>query len=124
MWYDRQNGYVVVERTGLLSLQDARAFLDQSLQLVATMRRERGYARVLVLNRDNVVQSREVTDLFANTPSQIQGPDDRVALVANTALTKLQADRLARGGPERVFMSEEEAVAWLREPIVQHAAKS
>jgi hypothetical protein len=116
MQYDRQKRYIAIERAGLLTPDEARAFLDNALQLIETMRREFGYVRVLVLNRDAMVQSQEVAEIFASTPSQVISADDRVALVPATALMKLQVGRIVKDRPERVFASAEEAIAWLREP--------
>lgn len=106
-------GIVGVVASGFWSPADLEGHLGDLKAAVDAARARHGIARVLVDLRVSSVQSREIFDRLREATSAIYGADDRIAIVAESALLTLQMRRLDAKAGRAAFADVGEARAWL-----------
>ena len=85
----------------------------QLRRIAATARRSVGDVRVLVDLRGAAVQSPSVAARIKQETRQVWTDRDRIAVVLQSALAKLQIDRVVDNGNHASFVAIEDARAWL-----------
>lgn len=84
---------------------------------IGDLRRRGGMIHVLIDMRDFAIQSAEIAEGHAaNLRAVARSGDARVALVMQSALSKLQAARVAHDTGHATFATIEAAMAWLYAP--------
>ncbi|MDO7842084.1 hypothetical protein [Sphingomonas immobilis] len=102
-----------LETTGYLTVEDVRRYRYELLHMASQARERFGRVRMYVDSTDGRVQPANVIAEFADLPSIIQGPDDRMAVAVGSALSLLQVKRSVKSDQERAFLTPEEALDWL-----------
>lgn len=113
--YDEKTGVVVTTSSGMTAPEEVDAHI-QNIQI----QRERQRARTgrflhLVDLREGAVQTQASTEklsVMIKTDTGVS-PDDKTAVVLNSALMKLQVARLTSQQRARTFDDFNEALAWL-----------
>lgn len=108
-----KDGIVYVVASGFWSPADLEGHFGALKAAVEVAQGRFGIARVLVDLRASSVQSQEVFDRLRDATSTIYGADDRIAIVAESALLTLQMRRLDAKAGRGVFANIDEARAWL-----------
>lgn len=107
-------GIICVETKGFWTIEEADRYLAELTGHVEKMRREQGYALVLVDGREGVVQAPPVMERVSGIQSiLIRDPRDRAAYVVESSLAKLQAQRLSTSEQLKVFLSPSAARTWI-----------
>lgn len=106
-------GVVSVVASGFWSPADLEGHLGALKAAVDAARARFGVARVLVDLRASSVQSQEIFDRLREATSVIYGADDRIAIVAESALLTMQMRRLDAKAGRGAFADTAEARAWL-----------
>jgi hypothetical protein len=110
--YDPTAGIVRTMVRGFWSLDDADAYFRRLGILIHTARREFGHARVLVDRRGCPVQSAEVAQRMSRANRDLF-PTDRLAIVVDSNLVRMQMRRLFSHQGSQAFLSYEAAMTWL-----------
>ena len=69
--------------------------------------------RILVDMRDQGIQAQETVARLKEIHQSLRVEERRVAVIVRSSLQGMQTRRINPRGGESIFMSEEEAVAWL-----------
>lgn len=114
--YDPVSNRVLVEIRDLWTVDTVRAFAAASGAFAQQTRTTRADYDVLIDSRDFPVQTNEVADLLPSiAEAGLTLTSGRAASVVGSALNKLQAERTQTNPRMRIFMTVEEAEAWLGE---------
>ena len=108
-----EQGIVSVIASGFWSPADLEGHFGDLKAAVDAARARHGVARVMVDLRASSVQSREIFDRLREATSAIYGAEDRIAIVAESALLTLQMRRLDAKAGRAAFADVGEARAWL-----------
>jgi len=113
--YDPVNNIIHYQQGGFNSIEAIRANTQRVGAMVKEARRRHGCAHVLVIKNDAIVQSSEaVQEISKGRGEVLSGPLDRMAVVIESGLSRMQVQRLYAGDERRrCFQSIEEARAWL-----------
>lgn len=111
--YDPVTGIVHSRSVGLLTIEEVGSATRRTRELMQRARDEHGRALYLVDARETMVQPREVIEEIERWGSFLDHPDDRMAVVLASTLSKLQTERVFRSDQERAFLSIEAARDWL-----------
>lgn len=107
------DGIVSVVASGFWSPADLEGHFGELTKAVDAARARFGIARVLVDLRGSSVQSREIFDRLRDATSAIYDANDRIAIVAESALLTLQMRRLDAKAGRGAFADLAEARGWL-----------
>lgn len=114
---DRVSARLYVKAAGFWSVADALAFRERIENAFADIVAIGRPATILVDLVDFALQSTEVTEVFAPIQTALTIiPLERQAIVSPGALVALQAKRILRDAPFRLFADRAEAVEWLGWP--------
>ena len=103
-----------VTGAGLFSEDEARGHFEALSLLIARRRRSAGQVRMLIDLRQAATQPAAITAMIAEQTGRLYSdPSDRVAIVVGSVLLKLQLKRVHRAQSVGVFLSPEEAEAFL-----------
>ena len=115
--FEIDSGILLVETSGFWTVDEADAYMGELRLHLDAMRRRNGYSLILVDGRQAQVQTGEVMSRMDDIQSVlVSGDRDRAAYVVVNSIAKLQAQRLSRSENLKVFLSPEEARAWLIAP--------
>ena len=115
--YDPVRNRVTLWMRDFWTVGTVREFAAASGAFAQETRAIRGDYDILVDSRDFPVQSNDVADLLPNiAEAGLTLTSGRAAAVVGSQLNKLQAERTQTNPRMRVFMTVEEAEAWLAEP--------
>lgn len=114
--YAPASNRILVEIRGLWTVDTVREFAAASGAFAQQIRATRADYDVLIDSRDFPVQTNEVADLLPSiAEAGLTLTSGRAASVVGSALNKLQAERTQTHPRMRIFMTVEEAEAWLGE---------
>lgn len=119
--YDERTGIVRCAGSGFMSVETIREVGPRVHAACDRARREHGRMCMLVYSPGAVVQSGEVMEQVGRNGLPIKDARDRMAVVVESSLVKLQATRTLRHEQIRLFATEAEATAWLRSDIAAAA---
>ena len=110
------SGILRIEVSGFLSRASAETLLNDVQAIVPRARRQNGGSlRSIGAAKSMPVQMALVLDYLVKISKLIFAePEDRAALVVNSALVRLQMARILPREQLRVFSGEAEAREWLR----------
>jgi len=112
--YDPARNRVTVLMRDFWTVETVRAFAAASGAFAQQTRAIRADYDVLADSRDFPVQSNEVADLLPSiAEAGLTLTSGRAASVVGSHLNKLQAERTQTNPRMRIFMTVEEAEAWL-----------
>jgi hypothetical protein len=97
---------------GYWNVDDAVAYIAAMKTLIVKARLTHGRARLLVDRTRAQVQSHEVAELLRGLNSFLN-PDDRLAMIVNSTLAKMQLERVTVHKDTVVFTSYAKGLAWL-----------
>lgn len=106
---------VVVTGSGLWSVEQMIAHLDEYQDMLRTSRWGGLGAVVLVLLEDTAVQLPAVTGVLMERLAYCHQPEDRIAMLVPGALARIQMRRVLDTGNHEFFATEAEARAWLNQ---------
>lgn len=107
------SGLILTRPHGFWTSADVDGYFALLTKLCAEARTRFGRARVLSDSRNFMVQTPEVVARFENFKHILDAGTDKVALVAESELRKMQIKRGAPGDHYRLFASIDEARDWL-----------
>jgi len=112
--FDPACGTIRIRGEGFWSLAQVKSFTEDFKALTSTVRAQTGPLRVLLDTLNMPPQSLEVIAFLDAETSKLYYEGDRVAIILNSTLLKLQAQRMTQSTFEqRVFGNAEAAKAWL-----------
>jgi hypothetical protein len=107
------DGIIRIEGRGFLTAtQLARMFVELGT-FVDGRRARREPVRVLVDNRQILIHSSDAADRIQQDTGHVYRENDRVAVVVESTLARMQFRRVLDPTTHRLFVSEEAAFAWL-----------
>jgi hypothetical protein len=112
MTCDVETGIVHCRFSGFLPDAEVDDLVRELTRAMHAARRRYGRLRMFVDNRQGTVFSTRATTALAVVKS-VYDPKDRTAVLVPTGLRKLQAERNV-SDQTRVFLSEAEAMDWLK----------
>lgn len=110
---DARTGTVFLTLRGFWTLDTFHRFSEELKAEIIRLRGRHGKVKVLSDSREFPVQSHDVMEAFAQSFRKPTG--NRTAIIVGTMLNKMQAERTLGSPGLRVFLSVEEARAWLEE---------
>jgi hypothetical protein len=117
---EQRSGYIHVSGDGLYSLLEAQQHFRDLSDLIGRQRRRGIGVRVMVDLRTGAPQTKEVTEHIQKATRVIYREEDRLALIVQSALLKMQVQRLHTREGTQVFVSEGAALEYLtRHRLVQ-----
>lgn len=113
--YDTKTGVITLKTGGFYQVDAIGTQMEQALALVTRARREFGRSRTLIHADELMVQSGEVVQHCAGVLDRFHANEgqERVAVIASSALVRLQLAKLFKDKHSRIFAEEGEATAWL-----------
>jgi hypothetical protein len=119
--YDRSTGVIHVDSTGVWDIEYFHTFATKQESLINQCQADHGIARVLSDTRIAGVVTREMADLISEFTARCYKPEDRIAIIVESSLLKLQMRRVFSPCRVEVFTSSEAAETWLfeRDPELQ-----
>lgn len=111
--YDISNGMIHARATGLWSLRQTKAFLNDWTQIVGSIHSQGGFASVLVDMSESTVQKIEIAKLFVDATQSLYRDGDAIAMLVPSSLAKAQMRRVLDGKFHGFFISKTAAVTWL-----------
>jgi hypothetical protein len=116
LWIEEDTNLLRSKVEGFLSLADVKQYERQLDHVSREVRNKAGRVRFLIDSTAASVQSPDVAAALRQVPSVLLLPEDRLAVVVgDSALKKMQTERMMRDDREQMFSSEQEARAWLQE---------
>jgi hypothetical protein len=112
MHFVREAGLVEVAMEGLWSRTDAERFCKELNEKLLQVRQVRAKVRLLVDRRGCPVQFPAVMDILSANRSQL-GPNDRLALVLDSTLSRIQQRRVTSDDNTQIFDDVGAARRWL-----------
>jgi len=110
--FDAHQKLIRVAGRGFCDKQTSHEIVANLISAISAQR-QRGPVRVLVDGRAMVTQSADVVDWMQVETGRLYREGDRVAVLVSSPLFKLQLQRSVADNFRRLFVSEEEAQAWL-----------
>ena len=116
--YDPVAGQMRLRMTGFWAMADVQRFAADLLATIGRIPETRRDFDVLSDARDFPVQAQDVSDALAGIINFADRMNEtgRRAIVVGSMMNKLQAQRGVTRANVRVFLSEDEAEAWLATP--------
>lgn len=114
--FDSVTGILRVIVKGSWTLPEVERYGREAGEQFARARSIAGRLRLLVDLQRTEILSQEIIAPLAKAGMQYSRPDDRVALVVQSVLLKLQMKRMIGDAPTPIYLSDEEAAAWLIRP--------
>ena len=116
---DEPAGLLHLKLAGFWTSDTVRGFIAALLPAVEQMQRRVGGYSILSDSTEFPVQSPEVSEQFTRIMAAGAGRSrGRTAIVVAGMLNKLQAQRIFKGPHVGVFLTRDEALAWLAETPV------
>ncbi len=110
---DDAAGIVRVSRLALQQPSDVDRYADVLSSVLRTARQRFGKARVLADLRQSPVRTQTTAERLRQCNESLYRPGERVALLVETSLLKMQLRRNLIPEYQNIFMSENAAVTWL-----------
>lgn len=102
--------------SGLFDAETMDAFLKEVGKAVGPILASRRKIRALGDLSDYVTQTREIGEKMAKTLARAEDAGiERTAIVINSAILKMQYQRISKGRNVAIFEDKQEAINWLRE---------
>ncbi len=114
--FESGSGILSVRVSGSWTLSEIDRYAREAGPQFAQAREQAGRLRLLVDLGATAVISQSLLDPLARAGMQYSRADDRVALVVNSTLLKLQMRRMIADAPAEIFVTLDEAAAWLTQP--------
>ncbi|HEX7854607.1 MAG TPA: hypothetical protein VF503_13025 [Sphingobium sp.] len=114
--YDSVTGIVTCKAGGFYTVDYFEQFTHDVSAMSTRAKREKGRVKILIHAEGLPVQSADVANVGQRITSQtggLIGPDDRIAMILSSNLSKIQMSRVMVNSASKCFLSEAEAVAWL-----------
>lgn len=111
--FDPKAGIIRVEAHGFWSYAEADAYARDLGRIIAEVRGRLGCVRTLSDRRNVPVLQGEVADRLGRLNAELYRPEDRVALVVDSSLTRSQLRRQVSHAGTCVFLSMTTAEEWL-----------
>lgn len=108
----QDTGIIHSEVVGYWDVDDTVAYIEAIKSLILACRAAHGRARLLVDRSTSQVQSLQVSEMLRDL-NEFLGPNDRLAMVANSTLAKMQLERITVHQNTTAFTSRADALAWL-----------
>lgn len=112
-WYDPATRVVNLSGAGLWSLEETLRYQHEIERVLRIARSEGPAVRILADNRCASVQAKEVVDATSAFTKRVLNSCDKLAIVVDTILAKMQMRRSIDKAETEVFLSLEDALAWL-----------
>ena len=114
--YDPRRNRILIDIRDFWTVETVHAFAAAAGAKAQEVRGLRGDYDVLIDSRDFPVQANDVADLLPSiSEAGLTLTSGRAASVVGSHLNKLQAERTQTHPRMRIFMTMEEAEAWLAE---------
>lgn len=110
---DPATGIIHVDASIFLAPEDLDLILDRLAHLVNIAHAKRERALVMVSFGTSGAKMGDTVERVRQRSASIYAPDDRLAIVLQSSLLKLQIGRVERIAETRIFASLAEAEAWL-----------
>jgi hypothetical protein len=111
--FEQRSGILRVKVTGSWTLPDVARYASEAGLQFEKARGLAGRLRLLVDLARTDILSQDVIDPLAKAGMQYSQPTDKVAIVVQSMLMKLQMKRMIGDAPSPIFLSEAEAASWL-----------
>lgn len=112
---DDQRGELHFKTSGLFDAESMTAFLADASRKVGPVLAAKGKMRALGDLTEFVTQTREIGETMAKTLANAeQDGIERTAIIINSAILKMQYQRVSEGRHVEIFSNREEALRWLR----------
>ncbi|MBO9574809.1 MAG: STAS/SEC14 domain-containing protein [Sphingobium sp.] len=111
--FEPDNGILTVKVVGNWTLPEVDRYAREAGPQFSDARKRTGHLRLLIDLLDTVVLSQAIIEPLGKAGMQYSKPDDRVALVVNSTLMKMQMRRMIGNAPTPIFLSLTEATDWL-----------
>lgn len=111
--YDAENGIISLTAIGMLTTDDVNKAGGETVTFMNKARAQFGRGLFLINGNEAPVQPRDVIQATEKLGSFLTGASDKLAVVVSSNLAKMQAKRIFTSPHEGVFLSLEEARAWL-----------
>ena len=111
--YDESRGIVHVVGRGQWTVPQVREHFAELDVLVRRLRLRSLPVMALIDLRESSIQSQEVTDCIASSSGAIYQESDRVAIIVQSSLMKMQMKRASHAPNTEIFISPSAAETWL-----------
>lgn len=111
--FDQHTGILRVEVVGGWTMPEVERYAREAGPQFTAARKKAGHLRLLIDLMATEVLSQAIIEPLAKAGMQYSRADDRVALVVNSTLMKMQMKRMMGDLPNPIFLVREEAAAWL-----------
>ena len=111
--FDPSAGILQVRVAGSWTMSEIERYAREAGPQFTAARRDAGLLRLLLDLQSANILSQEMMDPLARAGMQYSRADDRVALVVQSTLLKLQMRRMLGEAPIPIYLSTREATAWL-----------
>ena len=111
--YDPKDGVIRSRNRDFLTIADVHRFYADLAVVIARSRADWGDLRHIIDIVGQPIASAEVMAEFAKMPRYTAGETDRLAIVVESSLAKMQANRGLFSDKEKAFISAEAAMTWL-----------
>ena len=112
--FEPADGIGRVKLYGFFDIETANDYFAKLEAFLKKVRSATGQAAILIDSTESGVQGRHVMERLQEGNLRVLMEGDRVAMVVSSTLLKMQIDRLPINSERRVFLSLDEAAAWLR----------
>lgn len=112
--YDPESNIIYSKVQGFWSVANAAAYVKAMKREMAERRTQNEIINVLVDRRETPVLSAEVADLLQKANREIYISTDRLAIVVDSSLLKMQLRRLFSHEGSKAFLSIDAALTWLQ----------
>ena len=111
--FDSDSGTLTVVVIGSWTMAEVERYGREAGLEFTQARKKAGNLRLLIDLEGTQVLSQTVIEPLAKAGMQYSQPDDRVAVLVNSTLMKIQMKRMVGDAPVPVFLVRDQAVAWL-----------
>jgi hypothetical protein len=111
--YDENDGIVYTTARGLASINEFHAYLPTVTTLMQRSRARHGRSLHLVDATDNPVQAKDTFCAMSETTSQSVRAEDLCAVILQSALARMQINRMPNSEGRRFFSNPRDGRAWL-----------
>ena len=111
--HDEALGILRCVSRGSTAAAELALFAQKAVMLQARARARHGRCLILVDASETAVHSQEMATHFSTLAAAKSEPGDRSAIIIQSAIAKLQSQRMAPKDSTAYFTNEADALAWL-----------
>lgn len=111
--FEEDTGVLRLKVLGLWTAAEIERFGLEANEHFVAARRSVGYLRLLIDCSHGFICPQDLVEPLAHAGKQYARDDDRMALIVNSSLMKMQVRRMMGDAPSNMFISNNAAVTWL-----------